>query len=244
MAFWRLHALGLVTMKRIISGGTSEISQACEARWRAAGDDVVTTVLRPHMPKIDDCAGWDTLLLSTGTMHPVGPFMGGDFYSWAESFGPNLFLPLDVVKELWPARGENPCVIFFAGAGINGPARDRSSYAVAKAALAKMVELLDDELPEGRFVILSPGWVKTKIQETMPQEPLDPSYWQPIERVASFVAWSAEQPRKVISGRCISIHDGWEAEGFSKIGVYEHCGKMRRSAVPLVGEKAKGRRAA
>lgn len=232
-------------MKRIISGGTAEISQAVQARWHAMQDQVITTVLRPHMPDIKECSGWDTLLLSTGTMHPVGPFIDSNFYTWAESFGPNLFLPLDVLKEMWPARGENPCVIFFAGAGINGPARDRSSYAVAKAALAKMVEMLDDELPEGRFTILSPGWVKTKIQDTMPQEPPDPSYWQPIERVASFVTWAAEQPRKVIGGRCISIHDGWESSEFAgRVGVYEHVGKMRRSSMPEVGARAKGRRAA
>lgn len=229
-------------MKRIISGGTSEIAQAVAERWKS--DEVISTTLRPHLPKIDDCVGWNTLLLATGTLHPVGPFMDSNFYSWAESFGPNLFMPLDVLKELWPARGEDPCVIFFAGAGINGPATDRSAYAIAKAALVKMVECLDDELPEGRFVALGPGWVRTKIQDADPREPPDALQWQPIERVASFVAWAAEQPRKVIGGRLITIHDGWEAEGFDKIGVYEHCGKMRRSAVPLVGEKAKGWRAA
>lgn len=234
--------------KRIISGGTSEIAQALVRRWVLDGDDVETTILRPHMPDPNKCIGWNTLVLATGTLHPAAPFVGmGDpgFMRWAESFGPNLFLPLDVLHKLWPMHGDDPCVIFFSGAGHNGKATNRSSYAIAKAALVKMVECLDDEVPECRFVALNPGWVKTRIQDAMPLEPPSPSYWQPIERVASFVAWAAEQPRKVIGGRLIGIHDGWESDEFaSRLALYPDAGKMRRSSMPAVEVARKGRRAA
>ena len=46
---------------------------------------------------------------------------------------------------------------------MNMATANYSAYSVSKMALAKMVELLQFEIPEVRFTIIGPGWVKTKI---------------------------------------------------------------------------------
>ena len=58
-------------------------------------------------------------------------------------------------------------VIFFAGGGVNSAAVKYSAYTVSKIALIKMVELLSAELPDVKFLIVGPGWVKTKIHKSV-----------------------------------------------------------------------------
>jgi NAD(P)-dependent dehydrogenase (short-subunit alcohol dehydrogenase family) len=96
-------------------------------------------------------------------MEPVGLFADTGFREWERSVQINFLRPLEVLHALLPKRGCRPTVLFFAGGGVNSAVVRYSGYTVSKIALMKMCELLDAEMPDVRFVIVGPGWVKTKI---------------------------------------------------------------------------------
>ena len=126
-------------MKRVIIGGTSGIGEALADRWWKAGDDVVATKSRPHLLP-EAAREWNTLVFSVGTLQPIGGFAASD-QRWFDSLGVNLIQPLRTLRSALPLAGNDPCVIFFSGAGTNGPARDRSAYSASKIGQIKMVEL-------------------------------------------------------------------------------------------------------
>lgn len=112
---------------------------------------------------------WDVLVLAPGRQEPVGDFHKVSFDEWKEGVELNFMQQMRFVHELLPHRNLKgplePCVLFFAGGGTNNAVRHYSSYTVSKIALIKMCELLDAEIPDTRFSILGPGWVKTKIHK-------------------------------------------------------------------------------
>lgn len=177
------------------------------------------------------CAGvpeWDVLVLAAGQLDPIGPFADCDFDAWSQSLTVNLTGQLRILHRLLPARrrggGEpGPCVLFFAGGGANGAPVNVSAYTLSKIALTKMTELLDAEMPDVRFAIIGPGWVRTKIHDTMLRagEQAGDGYARTVERLASgqftpmadvlaCCDWIIESSRDVIGGRNISVaFDRW-----------------------------------
>ncbi len=167
--------------------------------------------------------GWDELIVAPGTLEPVGPFVDVDFADWSRSLDVNLTGQLRAVHVLLPDRRPDALVLFFAGGGTNSAPLRVSAYTLSKIALIKMTELLQAELPETRFCILGPGWVKTKIhEETLragdragdayeaTRDRLDRGDFVPMDDVLDCIDWVAAQPVDVIGGRNFSVvHDPW-----------------------------------
>jgi NAD(P)-dependent dehydrogenase (short-subunit alcohol dehydrogenase family) len=184
------------------------IAAACDELRRAAAD-------------------WDVLVLAAGSLDPVGPFAECDFAAWSASLTANFIAQMHVLHELLPARrrgsGLSPLALFFAGGGANNATVNYSAYTLAKIALTKAVELLDAELPDCRFAILGPGWVKTKIHEATLQagERAGANYRRtldklardecvPMELVVECCNWLVGAERHVIGGRNFSaVYDAW-----------------------------------
>lgn len=178
----------------------------------------------------DQCSQWDVLVLCPALRDPIAPFIGVDFDEWEKSVMVNFVGQLRVIRELLPARDVNsvpePMVLLFAGGGPNKATVNYSAYAVSKVALIKMCELLDAELLDTRFVIVNPGWVKTKIHEAVlevgPQagddywrtaEKFNKGTWTPMERVVGCCEWLAQAPRALVSGRYFGVEfDEWGLE--------------------------------
>ena len=171
-------------------------------------------------------AQWDVLVLAQGTQIPVGPFIETPFDVWEDSIEVNLTGQLRIVHQLMPHRRIQtplgPCVMFFAGGGTNNAVVNYSAYTTSKTALIKMCELLDAEVEDTRFVIIGPGWVKTKIHEPTLQAGADFAHYQvtvdklagtectPIEKVLDHFDWAVNSQRAVIGGRNFStVHDRW-----------------------------------
>ena len=170
---------------------------------------------------------WDYLVVCPGTLEPVGAFADCDFDQWAKSLDVNFTRQIQLVHELLPARHNKakhpPVVLFFAGGGTNSATVNYSAYTISKIALIKMCELLDAEIPDTNFVIVGPGWVKTKIhkatlqaarkaganyQKTIAQ--LSGDECTPMETILDCCDWLAHSPRKVVSGRNFSVvFDKW-----------------------------------
>jgi len=93
------------------------------------------------------------------------------------------------------------------------------------------MELLDAEIPDIRFSIMGPGWVKTKIhQATLDAkdkagenykktiEKLDGQECNPMERVLDCCDWMMSAPKEVIGGRNFScVFDQWESIELAEI---------------------------
>lgn len=170
---------------------------------------------------------WDALVFCPGTQEPVGPFAAGDFDAWETSIRVNFSSQLRIVHELLPARnrktGLGPIVLFFAGGGTNNAVVNYSAYTISKIALIKMTELLDAELPDTRFTIIGPGWVKTKIHDATlqageragtnyrkTQEKLASDECTPMDRVLDCCEWVIDTPRNIVGGRNFSVvFDAW-----------------------------------
>jgi NAD(P)-dependent dehydrogenase (short-subunit alcohol dehydrogenase family) len=184
---------------------------------------------------IDSCADalvqqardWDVLVMCAGTMEPIERFDQCDADAWERGLYINFTGQLRFVRKMLAARREAvgdalPLVLFFAGGGSNGAPIHFSSYTLSKIALTKATELLDAELPDVRFAILGPGWVKTKIHAetlragdsasagaaTRTQEKYEADDFVPMEQVVACCHWLEAAPRAVIGGRNFSAaHD-------------------------------------
>lgn len=174
------------------------------------------------------CPKWDLLLIAPATLEPIGKFPDVSFDAWEESMQINLLKPLHMLHQLLPFRNidsplPQPTVLFFAGGGTNNATLYYSSYTLAKIALIKMVELLDAEIPDTRFVIIGPGWVKTKAllatlkagrdragesyQKTV--EKLNSDECTPLQTIIDCCNWLITTNAPV-NGRNFSVvHDAW-----------------------------------
>lgn len=173
--------------------------------------------------------GWNLFVSSVGTTEPIGKFFDLPFEDWARSIETNFLAQLRVLHALWSLRDpEGPIdIMLMAGGGTNGPFRNYSAYCVAKIALIKMCELIDDEAPEANAFIIGPGYTRTRIhQETLRAGPLAAgdeyskvsNYLKEqgtsIEDIYRHMHWCMQQGRSVTGGRNFStVHDAWRDEG-------------------------------
>ena len=173
------------------------------------------------------CPQWDALVMCPAIQDPVGAFHECDFDEWEESLLVNFTSQMRLIHELLPARNVNstpePIVLLFAGGGTNDAPTNYSAYIISKIALTQMCELLDAEIPDTRFAIVGPGWVKTKIHESTLRagaraganyqrtiEKLAGNECTSMEQVLNCCDWLVEAPRKLISGRNFSVvFDKW-----------------------------------
>lgn len=181
------------------------------------------------------CPQWDVLVMCPGTQEPVGAYIECNFDEWEESVRVNFTSQMRIIHELLPSRRVNsvlgPCVLLFAGGGTNNAPMNYSAYTISKIALIKMCELLDAEISDTRFVILGPGWVKTKIHNSTLRagarvginyqrtvKKLDSDEWTPMDQVLDCCDWAVNTHRELISGRNFSVvFDRWGTEELAKM---------------------------
>jgi len=194
----------------------------------------------------DEFGPWDVLMSCPATMEPVAAFLDCDFAEWEASVTLNFTRQMQALHAFLPTRrrgGEMPLVILWAGPGTNNAPLNYTAEIAAKIAQIKMCELLDAEIPDCRFVIVGPGWVKTKIhEETLragaaagtnlkrTQQKMASNECTPIERVVEFLDWCQTQPKSVLGGRNFSVvHDIWGQPKLSaKLAATPDAFKLRR----------------
>ena len=243
-------------MRSLIISISSDIGQALALHFRSLGYEVAGTYRRDSPSLLNlksDCSielihcdlndpdsidkaipllkkPWDQLILAPGTLEPIGTFEETNFQTWKEGLNVNLLAPLQIVHALLPSRQKNARVLFFAGAGTNGPAPRYSCYALSKIGLIKMCEQLASEISDASFSIVGPGWVKTKIhKETLRAaskaganlertiEQLDRGDLISMERVIECCDWILSEDSQVVNGRNFSlVHDAWKSASLRK----------------------------
>ena len=194
------------------------------------------------------CPHWDVLVLCPGTQEPVGPFHECAFDAWEGSVIANFTGQMRFIHELLPSKRTTsalgPCVILFAGGGANNAPPNYSAYIVSKIALTKMCELLSAEIPDTRFVIIGPGWVKTKIHDSTIQagpragdnyqhtlDKLAGEELTSMDEVLDCCDWLVAAPREQIGGRNLSVvFDKWGSDELAQLlSADPNMYKLRRS---------------
>jgi len=173
-------------------------------------------------------AKWDVLVLGPGLQEPVGLFNECEFDEWEKSITVNFTNQLRFLHRLLANRNfqslNGPTVLFFAGGGVNNAPVNYSAYTVSKIALIKMVELLAVEIHDVKFVIVGPGWVKTKIHQSILDagERAGPSYertvqkfkdgtFTPMKKVVECCNTLISGSREILTGRNFSVaFDHWD----------------------------------
>jgi len=184
---------------------------------------------------VELCPQWDALVMCPGTQAPIGAFIDCGFDDWEASLKVNFSSQLRIIHQLLPARHTqtvlDPIVVLFAGGGTNSAPPNYSAYTISKIALIKMCELLDAEIPDTRFTIVGPGWVKTKIHKNTLKAgaPVGVNYQRTIDKLAGndctpmdeildCFDWLVDAPRELVSGRNFSVvFDKWGNEALSKM---------------------------
>ncbi|QWD96911.1 SDR family oxidoreductase [Polynucleobacter sp. MG-6-Vaara-E2] len=173
---------------------------------------------------------WDVLVMAPGLQDPVGLFADCNFDDWTNSIMVNFVNQIRFVHRIIGSRNmqsdATPSVIFFAGGGTNNAPTHYSAYIASKIALMKMTELLSVEIPDTKFVILGPGWVKTKIHDSTLNakskagsnyertiDMFSKDEWVPMSSVISCCNWLIDSQKELLTGRNFSlVFDKWGTE--------------------------------
>lgn len=125
-------------------------------------DNAVNTVLK----KFSEI---DILVNTAGIQGPIGPFINNEADKWMETIDVNLNGTMLFIKAVLPVmlqqgRGK---IINFSGGGAFNPRPNFSAYAVSKAAVVRLTEILAEELKQYNIQVnaISPGAVNTKMLE-------------------------------------------------------------------------------
>jgi NAD(P)-dependent dehydrogenase (short-subunit alcohol dehydrogenase family) len=219
---WKLAGTYRTKSDMVISLGKKiETLVQCDLESARSVDDACTELVKMM-------ANWDVLVLGPGLQEPVGLFSECDFDEWEKSITVNFTNQLRFLNRLLANRNSKslngPTVLFFAGGGVNNAPTHYSAYTVSKIAMIKMVELLAAEIPDVKFVIVGPGWVKTKIHQSILDagERGGPSYESTVQKFKDGTFTSMEKvveccntlisgPREILTGRNFSVEfDCWQ----------------------------------
>lgn len=145
----------------IIIGSRSDIAQAIKARLEGMGWTVHAAGRDDLVPDLR----WDLMVLALGTMEPIGKFFTVSRTEFHEAVVTNALLPLGLVRDVWPHRKQGAKVVFFGGPNLSKPTPTYTAYRAGKALLASLVDTLNVEYPENKFILFNPGVVNTKIHK-------------------------------------------------------------------------------
>jgi NAD(P)-dependent dehydrogenase (short-subunit alcohol dehydrogenase family) len=182
---------------------------------------------------------WDVFISFVGTVAPVALWHDCNLAEWEKGVESNLLIPFRLLHKVWGKHNPNATVIFMAGSNPNMIMPGYSSYNTGKMALNKLVEQLDAETPDAKFVALGPGIVLTKIHEpSMTWEnpklkvALETKQSTAMEDIAASIFWLIDEPKNVVGGRNICVSDLVSRDRqrlTDHLYEWEHMFKLRRS---------------
>lgn len=216
-------------MNAIILGSNSDLAKAITPSLEK--DYLVTGWKRGPWP---ERSPWDVLIITIGSVSPVGLWHDVDQVQWAECLYSNLTLPLQLLRRLWGARNPNATVIWFTGSNPQRIMDGYSAYNVSKMAVNKLVEQLDQESPDCKFVAFGPGYHDTKIHKATKDfgwknDVIERGAKHGHEEVWRALEWIIQQPKETVGGRNICVSDLVEVDGkLTSAWVSHHFGKLRR----------------
>lgn len=118
---------------------------------------------------IEDAGQVDILVNSAGIHGPIGPTAEINPADWTHGVETNLFGTLYLCRAVMPhfIERRQGKIILLAGGGAASPLPNLSSYAVSKAAIARLADTLAEELKDHNIQVnaVAPGLVDTRLQD-------------------------------------------------------------------------------
>ena len=171
--------------------------------------------------------GVQTLIANAGTQGPIGPFASQKPDSWREVFETNVLGVMNACRAVLPQmiHRRSGKIIVISGTGAAMPRPNFASYAASKAAVARLVESIAEEVRENNVQINSvfPGEAYT----SMTDEILHSGTWtgqcriESAERLRltggispenkySLRCFLASERSNHVTGKLINVQDDWK----------------------------------
>jgi NAD(P)-dependent dehydrogenase (short-subunit alcohol dehydrogenase family) len=169
----------------------------------------------------------DVLVAAAGVQGPVGPFLGNKAGAWNETIETNLIGTANSCRAVLPGMVEKRSgkLILVVGGGSGHSRPNFSAYAASKAALARFVECVADEVADHNVQVnsMSPGGAYTHMTDEILAAGEDRAGRREIEdaeqvRVTGGVApekqiqlalFLASERSNHITGKLIHVNDDW-----------------------------------
>lgn len=197
--------------------------------YAMVGDVSIIKDVRNAVKKaVSKAGGIDILVNCAGQQEPIGMFVDNNMNQWKGNISVNLLGTAYFCHEALSVMVKNKSgkIINFSGGGATGSRPNFSAYAVAKAGVVRLTEILSDEV--GKYGIdinaVAPGAVNTymlreviKAGERVGKKELAEAKKReveggtPPELVAELAVFLASSKSKGLSGRIISaVWDDWK----------------------------------
>ncbi len=174
-----------------------------------------------------DCAPVQVLVCAAAVQGPIGAFTETSPKSWGEAVSTNLIGVMNSCRAVLPGMIERRSgkIIVLTGGGAATPRPNFAVYAATKAALARFVESLAEEVSEHNVQIncMSPGGTYTHMtdqilaageragwRETDDARQVRLTGGVAPERQIELAAWLGSEESNHISGRMIHVDDDWK----------------------------------
>lgn len=196
----------------LVIGYHSEIFQRIKPMLEADGWEL-TDVERLGVRELSMLPRWDMVLITMGRVAPVGNWWDLGLDDVQMCIESNLTKPLRYLRMVWDKATHNCTVIWFSGSNPQKIMKGYAPYNVCKMAVNKLIEQLDYETPNVKFVAFGPGYVPTKIHRATleagwPNERIARGdEGTPIDQLYAALKWCIEQPKSVVGGRNICVSD-------------------------------------
>ena len=172
--------------------------------------------------------GLDALVCAAGATGPIGPFLSSKPAAWLATIEINLLGVVNACRAALPSMIERRAgkIIAIAGAGAADSRPNFTAYAASKAAVARFVECLADEVRDHNVQVnaMSPGGSYTHMTDEILSAGEDLAGRKEIEdaeqiRITGGVApdkqiqlalFLASERSNHVSGKLIHVNDDWK----------------------------------
>jgi len=171
--------------------------------------------------------GVHVLICAAGLPGPIGPLVENAMKAWADTIQTNLMGVVNAVRAVLPHMIEQRSgkIIVMSGSGASNPRPNFSAYAASKAAVARFVETVAEEVRDHNVQIncMSPGGTYTHMTDEILRAG-DRAGWKEAEealeirrtggmapeRQIQLALFLASEESNHVSGKIIAVSDDWK----------------------------------
>jgi 3-oxoacyl-[acyl-carrier protein] reductase len=171
--------------------------------------------------------GAHVLICAAGLPGPIGPLVENAMKSWADTIQTNLMGVVNAVRAVLPQMIEQRSgkIIVMSGSGTSTARPNFSAYAASKAAVARFVETVAEEVRDHNVQIncMSPGGTYTHMTDEILRAG-DRAGWKEAEealeirrtggmapeRQIQLALFLASEESNHVSGKIIAVSDDWK----------------------------------
>jgi NAD(P)-dependent dehydrogenase (short-subunit alcohol dehydrogenase family) len=171
--------------------------------------------------------GVDILIAAAAVQGPIGPLVAADPKAWVEAIEINLIGVMHACRAVLPQMIERRSgkIIVLSGRGAAQPRPNFTAYASSKAALARLVESLAEEVRDHNIQVncMAPGGTYTAMTDEILRAG-EHAGWKdkedaeevrltggvPPEKQIHLALFLASEQSNHVSGKLIHINDDWK----------------------------------